>query len=161
MKSHKLPLSTRQAIAKFWSNNPSYTAAEVAAANNCTVAQARYLKQLDDVDALKKPIRKKGRRVVLRAMVDSDTDELLRKQLKYALAQLEADENINVLERVALVEKCSTIRKITQQTELAGHLKRTDASIIAAIIRRFEPDASDEQVITIYREEVAAWNSQR
>jgi len=59
---------------------------------------------------------------------------------------------IDIVEMVALIDKLSASLRIQQQMSLAGHLRRADAMIIGAIIRRYEPTATDDDVIRIYQE---------
>jgi len=49
------------------------------------------------------------------------------------------------------------MRKTLQQINLENHIKKTDAGIIANIIRKFKPDAGDDDIIKIYKEAVELW----
>ena len=81
-------------------------------------------------------------------------EEIFNRQLHTALAQLDSEKKMSSLTRIAALDKLAKIRKTAQSIELERHLKRADADIIAAIIRRYEPEATSEDIIKIYREEI-------
>lgn len=85
---------------------------------------------------------------------DIDQITILKKQLNYCLAHLENDNKLALASRVDLLYKAMRIRLHIQQVELESHLKRADALLIANIIRRFRPQATDDEIIKIYNEEI-------
>jgi hypothetical protein len=84
---------------------------------------------------------------------EKTTEEIIEDQYKFAAAQLVTIKDMPVENRTALIEKFINIRKSIQHVKLESHIKRIDANIIASIIRRYEPEADDDRVIKVYREE--------
>lgn len=89
-----------------------------------------------------------------------DNIELLKNQLNFCAAQLENDQKMAISSRVDLLYKIMRIRMFLQSIELESHIKRADADIIARIIRRFMPQASNDDIIKIYQEEYVKWANQ-
>ena len=142
-------------IAVFKLNNPTCTVEEIAEAFGVKVHQARYAidKYAENAEFLKS--NRKGRRAYARATAESgDTLELMKKQLALIMGELEADEGLVIKTRTQLLYQATKIKMYLQECELESHLKTADARIIAAIIRRFLPDADNDQIIKIYNEEM-------
>lgn len=98
---------------------------------------------------------KKGRIIQSEFVADNiDQIAILKKQLNFCLAMLENENKLALASRIDLLYKAMRIRVHIQQIELESHLKRTDALLIAAIIRRFKSNATDEEIIKIYNEEI-------
>lgn len=105
-----------------------------------------------------KPSSQKGKlRLARQIASEEEPDNVLALQFRFAISQLEADKDMNVADRVVLLDKLASIRKLIQQIELEGHIKRTDAGVIANIIRRFQPESTNDDVVKIYREELEKW----
>lgn len=101
---------------------------------------------------------KKGRALQSEFMADSiDQIAVLKKQLNFILAELENNQKLVLSARIDMLYKAMRIRVHIQQVELESHLKRADADVIAMIIKRFLPDATDDQIIKIYTEEYQKW----
>jgi transposase-like protein len=156
-KSPKLSLSTRQAIGRYKSKYPTATIGEIAGKYNCTYAQARNaIEQYKEGKLNRERPRKKD---VSKILQENNSVDLFKKQFDLSLAFLEKDETMPVGERVMLLDKLAGINKTLQQISLQNHLKRTDAEFIARIIRRYEPQASDDRIIKIYHEELTLWKN--
>jgi len=148
-----LPRATRQRIGVFKRRNPNANYWEIADKFNCTYDQAR--RACHDYEA-----GKLTRSAPKAKPIDTDivstgktADQLLESQFEYALVSLDLDKDIRIDSRVQYLDKLFGMRKTIQQVKLESHIKRLDATIIGAIIRRYEPDASDERIIEIYKEE--------
>lgn len=145
-KAHKLPTGTQIQIAQKKERNPEMTFHQLAAQFNCTYNQAWRAHKLYKEGKLS---GKQGRAKVRTADTDPAFTELYKRAMEgLATSDLEGAELMRELERAA-----NTMR-IHQQVDLSGHIKRKDAHIIARIIRRFYPSASDKEVIEIYYEEM-------
>ena len=81
--------------------------------------------------------------------------ELLREGLLTSLEGVNMREGMKPADRIALLEKASRVDRHVKASELEAHIKRADARIIAAVIRRYEPEATDARIVAIYREELA------
>jgi hypothetical protein len=119
---------------------------ELAKMHACTYEQAR--------EAHKRLLRgelkdRRGRRM---KAGKGDISGTFHALIDKAVTALDSDTSITGIELVQMLDKVASILKVDQQISLQGHLKRADATIIAAIIRRYEPEATDEDVIRIYRE---------
>lgn len=152
VKSHKIPTSTRRKIGKYKKDNPGVPIAEIAEKHNCSYAQARSAIEAYNSGKLGKP---RGRGAGKKSKEEheaesSSPDELFSMAYKKALVKLATSKSIDPAETVSLLEKM-------QKMALVTHLKRSDAGIIAQIIRRFLPEATDLEVIKIYREELELW----
>ncbi len=158
-KSHKLPHSTKVRIAKDKERYPAMTANELAQRYNCTPAQVyRAIKQVESGAIPKRAA--KGSKDRLGHAMTMDAPDLIREQYRLCLAQLESDQDLRYTERIPLLDRLVAMRKTMQQVELEGHLKRIDAGIVAALVRLLMPEATDEQVITLYRQAEAIWKAQ-
>lgn len=82
-----------------------------------------------------------------------DDIQLLEKQFKTCISQLEVDEKMVLPHRVEFLSKIMRIKVQLTRIELEKHLKRADASIIASIVKRFMPEATNDDIIKIYNEE--------
>ncbi|TAK59422.1 MAG: hypothetical protein EPO24_07745 [Bacteroidetes bacterium] len=111
-----------------------------------------------------RPRRDKGQRRKFGAPIDdaenptdlsafSDPDDFLKFQTLRTLEKINSS-TLPPEESVKALKDCSVILKDIHNREMQNKLKRGDAEIIAQLIRRFKPDASDEEVILIYSEEL-------
>lgn len=152
VKAHKLPASTQIAIGKLKEKSPKLTFVAIAAQFNVTYDQARDAVRRYQAGEL---VDRRGKRI--RGKVSGDIEGTFRQLCDRAVSALYADNEITAIELVSLLEKMGGILKANQQMSLQGHLKRTDAGLIAALIRRYAPDATDEDVIKVYHEVKSAW----
>ena len=81
-------------------------------------------------------------------------NEMIQSQASMVVQQL-YNEDLDSATRTKLLEKLAKIQKDMQKTELQNHLKSLDAKIVTKLVRRFKPDADDDEVIKIYKEAVA------
>lgn len=144
-----------RAIAVFKAENPAITIYELAKKFNVKYHQARYAidKYSKDISLLKG--NSKGRITAAKILSENLNEvELLKKQLAFIIAQVDVNDKIPAVQRIDLLSKIAKIKKLIQEFELESHLKRADANIIAAIIKRFLPDATNDDIIKIYYEEL-------
>ncbi len=78
--------------------------------------------------------------------------DLFENERKATLLQMESDKNLSAEDRVNLLTKLADGWAKVQRVELEHHLKRTDANIVARLVRLFVPDATDTDVIKYYHE---------
>ena len=103
---------------------------------------------------------KKTRQITAKIIAEEiDQLEVLKKQLNQCLAEVDNNSNLALSSRIELLYKIMRIRVHIQQIELESHLKKTDAQIIANIIRRFNPELSNDDIIKIYNEELYKWTA--
>lgn len=156
-KAPMLAAATQRRIGIFKDKNPRVTYTELAKQFNCTYSQAVHAALQYKKGYLGKPrLRRKS---IENIKQEYDALEILRRQVHTALAHLESEAKLAVSERMSLVAQAVGILKTLQTIEITGHIKRNDAAIIVQIIRRFKPDASEEDSIIIYREEYEKWKS--
>ena len=82
--------------------------------------------------------------------------------LKYqTLKMMEETNNSNlpIAEKIKVLKDCSGVLRDIHNREMQNKLKRGDAEILAQIIRRFLPDATDDQIILIYSEELQKYEA--
>lgn len=151
MKSPALSLHKRQTIGKHKDKFPKATIADIAKQYNVSYNQAyKAVKDWQAGDLHRTRPRPKPLKLAESLKIPADT--LLETQYHTAVAGLNSNDKLAVDERVGLLDKLFAMRKTLQQVKLEGHIKRADAVVIAAIVRKFKPEASDEDVIAIYRE---------
>jgi hypothetical protein len=153
-KAPALRHSTKIAIARYKKKYPTASLDEIAQKYNCTANQVRYALDQDKRGELRRSPGRTKYKDVEKVKSEKTADELLESQFQHAIAQLEADGKLAADMRIALLEKLFNMMKTLQATKLVGHLKRADALIIARIVKRYEPEATDQRVIEIYREEL-------
>lgn len=126
---------------------------EIAQKYNVTANQVRYALDQDKKGLLSKARARRTTKDVEKIKQEKSPDVLLESQFHHALAQMEA-KSFEPEERVMMLDKLFNMSKTLQATRLVGHLKRADAEIIGRIIRRYEPEADDQRIIQVYREEL-------
>lgn len=149
-KACKLSLSTRQRIGNFKDKNPAISIVDIANKFNCSYEQAR--KAIADYKAgilNKKPAKLK--KPVIEDFLKNPADDNLEYQYNYAVASLRS-EILPAETNILLLDKLFTMKKKIQSINLEKHLKRPDAALIASIIRKYEPEASNDRVIEVYHE---------
>ena len=156
-KAATIAKSLRIRIGKFREKNPDNTMQAIAEYFNVSYHQARAAWLDYSSGKLTQRRESVNNRKAMTIKNNMSTDALFDEQIHMSLAQVEADGSMSVADRVALLDKLSAASKNVRNMKLEAHIKKTDAGIVAAIIRRFEPDASDERVIQIYREEAERW----
>lgn len=157
VKAIHLSRNQKMKIAKYAENNPNASMVDIAKEFKCTYNQVVYALKLyreGRLHANKPKTRKKNVEVII---TERQPEDIIANQFHRSLAELEADSRINVNDRVVMLDKLVSMRKTLQQIKLENHIKKTDAGIIALIVRKFLPDATDDDVIKIYREAVELW----
>lgn len=150
--SPKLALSAQRAIAAYKRRHPKAPVIEIAERYHVSPSQVRRAIELDRDGRLTKTETRTPRKKIREIVKTCSPDELLYSQFLAVCAGLEADEKIPLSNRASMLEKLVFMRKTMQQIQLQSHMKRTDAGIIAQIVRKFEPDATDDRVIQLYLE---------
>lgn len=147
-KAHKLPLSTQRKIGAYKTDHPKVSFVELTRIFHCTYDQTREAYRRFKAGELQ------DRRGRTRGHVtpSGDVAGTFRVLIDKAITALSHDKAITSFEMVQLLDKVAGILKVEQQISLQGHLKRADANLIAAIIRRYQPEATDDDVIRIYQE---------
>lgn len=80
-------------------------------------------------------------------------------QLFLMMSALEdaATAKLSPQDKVKLVKDIETIQTKIQQRQLQSNIRRPDAEVIARIIRRFKPKATNQEIVAIYKEELELW----
>lgn len=158
-KRPKLTSETLKSIAIYKAENPNTPLSHIAKNFRVPYHKARYAvdKYANDVNFLKGNAKGK---ITASKVIASRANEvdLMKHQTAYILAALEVNDKMPVIQRTEVLVKVARIKKLISDFELEAHLKRADAKIIAAIIHRFIPDASSDDIIKIYYEEMAKLN---
>jgi hypothetical protein len=99
---------------------------------------------------------KKGRQIVGSLISDVIKEEdVIKNQISTILSELETSTDMVVSTRLKLMNEYLTLKNKVTALTLQKHLKSIDADLIARIIRRFKPSASNEDIIKIFNEELA------
>lgn len=162
IKAHALPKSLKIKIGVYKRQHPGNTIAAIAEYFKVTPSQA-YVANRQYKQGKLTVSRKVKPKKVDEVISEMTPDEIIPSQYHACLAALEADKDIPVGERVKLLDMLVGIRKVNQQISIQNHLKKADAGIVSAIIRRYVPEASDDDIIKIIQEEAELWkmNSQK
>lgn len=157
VKANPLSKNQKMKIGKYADNNPNANMVDISKEFKCTYNQVLYALKLYRAGRLhtnKPKTRKKNVDVII---TDRSPEKIIENQFHRSLGELEADLQLSVNDRVVMLDKLVTMRKTLQQINLENHIKKTDAGIIAIIVRKFKPDASDDDVIKIYKEALELW----
>lgn len=153
--------SVMKQIAIWKANHPEETHKSLSERFGLPVHRVRYALQKNAELAETMKNTKRGRAIQSRYLAGSTDDlELLRKQFSFCVAELENDNSMAIASRIDLLNKIIRIKVYIQSVELQGHIKRTDAELIARIIKRFIPNATNEDIIKIYQEEFEKWKAE-
>lgn len=152
-KARALSRQLKIRIGRYKERNPKTTYGEVAAEFGVTYDQARTAHKQHTSGALRTSKSRSKRGKVEEIITTTTADELIERQHLAALAELELDKKLGVSDRIEMLDTLCRIAKSSRTMRLEAHLKRLDAGVIARIVRRYEPDATDERVIEVYREE--------
>jgi hypothetical protein len=85
--------------------------------------------------------------------------DLFEEQIQISLSQLAASEKMPVRTRVPILGTLARTHRSVQEAKIEAHLKTPHAQILARLVRRYRPDATDEEIIIIVREEIDAWKA--
>lgn len=157
-RARRLALRERLRVIKYWAKHPELGPSAIASLFGITRAQARYiLRQEQEGRLANVKIPGLGRRtkssIQLRHDADTmDVDAVLEQQLRLCLAELNAMTSMILPERIERLQQLVAMRRSLLQMRLQSHLRRLDADIIAALIRRYDPDATDADIVRIYHE---------
>ncbi|HVZ41368.1 MAG TPA: hypothetical protein VHI13_18960 [Candidatus Kapabacteria bacterium] len=148
-RARALRRSTQLAIAKYKQRNAHLTYGDVAAKYGVTYDQAR--------DACKRYEEgvlggQRSARKVRRTQPSGNPISLLGTLLDRALTAVDRDGGLTGVEMIELLEKAAPILRTVQQLSLMGHIKGFDSVIFAALVRRYQPNAGDEDIVRIYHE---------
>lgn len=151
-KAHKLPISTQRKIAKRKEQDPKLPATELARIYHCTTHQVYAALKRANAGELR------DRRGSKTKLIEGKGDVIAQFiQLAHnAIATLMADKTIGAMEMVGLLDKVAGILKTGQSMQLQAAIRGADARVVAYIIRRYQSDATDTDVIRIYKESVEA-----
>lgn len=152
-KAHPLTIAMQIRIAKHKEKYPEMPYTALAELFNVTYDQARQSHKRFIKGRLNRGTKRMPVQSIEKIKNEKSANAIIDSQFHTALASLEQDNQISAIERINALEKISRIKKLLQSVELTEHIKRADSDVIAAIIRRFLPDASNEEIIKIYREE--------
>lgn len=152
-KAKPINVATKIRIAKHKEKHPDISITNISELFNVSYEQARR----SIIDYKKGKYSRPGERGKCKKakdiMEESSPDEIFESQFHLSLALLESEASIGAIDRINALEKIAKIRKSNQSIELERHLKRADAGVVAAIVRRYEPEATNERIIVVYREE--------
>jgi len=164
--SNQLTSSKRRKIYKqFYTKN--CTIAQIAEEEGISYWQV-YRVVNGEVKMNGSPRADKGRRrgkandIVPKWSLDDfiDLDDFQLFLLMDTLEEL-ATETLSAQEKIRLVKDIEVIQTKIQQRQLQSAIKRPEAELIARIIRRFVPDATNADIIAIYQEELELYLKER
>ncbi|GEM_PF-2259583 len=88
-----------------------------------------------------------------------NADDFLEYQAIQTMERINTS-NLQPADSIKALKDCSVVLRDVHNRRMQSKLKRGDAEIIAKLIRRFLPDATDEQVIDIYAEELKRYEAE-
>ena len=156
-KNRTLSDEEKQSIAEHAINNPKESDREIALRFGCNPAQVRYARNLAEAGKLsvhRWKLTEEARTNITAAT--RDANELCAELLRNLLAEL-VHEDIPPQKKIVLFGTLTRAKRTLQESALEAHLKTPDAQILARIIRRFLPTATDEECVMIINEEIANW----
>lgn len=160
-KTPTLSDSKKLKIGKYAEANPEASKKEIQLKFGCTYNQVIYaIKAFQSGKLHRKPLAMKESRKAHAMMDKFSAEELILKQFHLAAASLNCDETMNTDERVAALDKLVNMQKKYKSMDLQSHMNRLDSDILLIIIRRFMPDASDDDALKIYKEALETWKLQ-
>lgn len=150
-RARALPKSTKIRIGKFYAKNQDFTFDELAVRFQCTYQQARRAAHEYASGALNGP-KYRTRRAVQALALQKPAEDVLQEQYHVCAAQLAAQTDIPLSERVSLMDRLVSVKKQLQNMRLQSHMRRADASVIMVMVRRFKPEWTEDQIIAFYSE---------
>lgn len=78
-------------------------------------------------------------------------DEFIQMQIGATIHQL-MSEDLDGSKRVYLIKELTNIRDKMKKSDLESHMKGLDAKIVAALIRKLKPSASDDEIVKLWAE---------
>lgn len=152
-KAHKLPISTQRKIAKRKEQEPKLPATELARIYHCTTHQVYAALKRNAAGELRDRRGSKATYVAAEGDAFAQFVQLVHTTIATVAAKPDA---IHPLEMVPVLEKFGALLKTVQQMQLQSAIRGADAKVIAHIIRLGRPDATDTDIIRIYKESVEA-----
>lgn len=149
----RLSRKEMETIGRWKDKNPQASFVEAAEKHGVSYDQARNACMKFSKGELKRaniPAKKKSSKVIIPNVTSSDVS--LIEIYNSVLIEIQSAEDMEYGEKVYLLDKLSSIKKKIQAVDLKTHIKSVDAKVIAEIIRRFEPDATDEEILNIFYE---------
>lgn len=80
--------------------------------------------------------------------------ELLQSNLVTSLEDMEVRTGLTPQDRSFMLEKLARVDRHIKSSQLESALGRRDSSVIAALVRLYEPNATDEDIVRIYKQAV-------
>lgn len=150
-KANALPTSTRLKIARWSVDNPTAPMTEVAEKFGVTVHQARYYHQQYLQGKLTRKPPKKARTRSTSGKVAKSTEEMIEEQVRQAVEDLYHDTQVAPVDRLDALATAVNVRKVAQQVGLQQHLAKVKADIVAEMVRELKSDATDDDIIKLYK----------
>jgi hypothetical protein len=148
-------------IGKYHEANPEASKKEIQLHFVVTYNQVIHaIKNFESGKLHRKPVALQQSRKAETRQRKYTAEEMLENQFHLAVAGLDVDTKMQTDTRITLLEKLVNMRKRFQSMQLESHIKRTDAALIALIVRKFKPEATDDDVVKIYKEALELWKQQ-
>lgn len=163
MKTEKREFNTKEKmlqIAILKASHPELSTKELAKKFHTEAHKVRYALQVYGERAKLLGNTQLGNMAASRFIASAVDDvELLRGQLAYCLSQLETNPKMKIGPRIDHLYKAMRVRVYLQDVEIQSHIKSTDAELIAMIVRRFKPEATNDDIVKIYQEVYLQWKN--
>lgn len=152
MAKRYLSKEKQKEIAMYRLLHPGMSYAQLAEHFGVGIHQVRYAveKYSKQAEMAMAGTNKSKRQAIKKAGKVAD-EALLWEQYQQALAQLSLDKTVSAERRITLLNTLVTIRKKLFQMRLQEHLKGVDAQFLLALVRYFQPEATEEQAIEIVK----------
>lgn len=156
-KAPNLSKAKRVKIGKYKEANPNASYVEIANLLNVTYDQARSAHHDYKAGKLTRKIPK-AKSAGFVYDKNADPTSIYTDLINQTIQEIYQSKDMDVGERVMLLEKITNIRKNLQAVALESHIKRFDVGLIANIMRRLNPALTDEDILLIYKEEFEKWS---
>lgn len=161
VKTPPLSRNKQLLIGKYHEANPEASKKEIQLHFGCTYNQVIHaINNFLSGKLHRKPVVMQQSKRAEARQKKFTPEQMLENQFHLAIASLDIDTKLQTDERIALLEKLVNMRKRFQSMQLESHIKRTDAALLAIIVRKFKPEATDDDVVKIYKEALELWKQQ-
>ncbi len=124
--------------------------------NTIKPRDAKSAKQIDAEKNIIKDKIKADKTVTEMPVVDPSDfvsiEKFIEHQLTVIITQLN-DKKLTLEKRSKLIKEITETNKKLKQQLIENHLKNANARLIIRIMRRLQPEISDEEIMTIFKEE--------
>jgi len=151
-KSNHLTKGTQRKIWEMKRKNPDVSVNAIADHFGCTINQVRWAIRSVNEGKGHRPTNRTRAAKAEEIKKEKNLTDLINSQIQYAFAQLEANLQIDPMQRASMLGTLVRANKQAIEAEMQVHLKGMDWATFTEAIRMFQPDATDKDIIKIFNE---------